>query len=287
MIIGENRNAVIENIKSALASEEYAAKVETGDPVLTTEQCTEIVDRYLHKRKTVSYRVKSYAARRLVNVGAKIINRDTELVGIEKLDGIKGGAFITSNHFNPLENTAIRTLVRKLGKKRLNIVSQITNFAMSGVIGYLMNYADTIPISANMHYTQRELVDILGEKISKNEFVLIYPEQEMWFNYRKPRPIKRGAYYYAAKLNAPVISCFVEMQDMPDMDNESFHKVKYIVHVLDVLYPDQRKSVRENSTEMCERDYRLKKQAYESAYGKALTYDFDDSDIAGWIGNVS
>lgn len=286
MIIGENRSAVIDNIKSALINGEYSAKVEINDPVLTTEQCTEIVNKYLTERKSVSYKVKSHAARRLVNVGAKIINRDTEIVGIEKLDGLADGAFITSNHFNPLENTAIRTLVRKLGHARLNIVSQITNFAMPGVIGYLMNYADTIPISANMHYSQRELVDILGEKISHNEFVLIYPEQEMWFNYRKPRPIKRGAYYYAAKLNAPVVSCFVEMRDLTEMDNESFHKVKYVVHVLDVIRPDPDKNVRENSNEMCERDYILKKQAYENAYGKPLTYDFDDGDIAGWIGET-
>lgn len=30
-------------------------------------------------------------------------------------------------------------------------------------------------------------------------------------------------------------------------------------------------------------DYRQKVAAYEQAYGKKLTYDFDESDIAGWI----
>ena len=35
----------------------------------------------------------------------------------------------------------------------------------------------------------------------------------MWYNYRKPRPLKQGAYYYAAKNNVPIISCFTEIID--------------------------------------------------------------------------
>ena len=109
----------------------------------------------------------------------------------------------------------------------------------------------------------------------------------MWFNYRKPRPAKRGTYYFAARLNVPVISCFIEMQDLPEMDNEEFHKVKFIVHVLDVLYPDPEKTDRENSIEMCEKDYALKRAAYEKAYGKPLDYTFESVDIAGWTGELS
>ena len=105
----------------------------------------------------------------------------------------------------------------------------------------------------------------------------------MWFNYRKPRPPKRGAYHFAAKLNAPVISCFVEMIDTPEKDTNEFFKVKYRIHILDVLYPDASLSVRDNSQSMCEKDYKLKKDVYERIYGKKLCYKFETDDIAGWI----
>ncbi|WMJ87240.1 hypothetical protein [Anaerocolumna sp. MB42-C2] len=105
----------------------------------------------------------------------------------------------------------------------------------------------------------------------------------MWFNYRKPRPLKRGAYYYAAANQVPIISCFVEIHDIRQKDNEQFYKTEYIMHVLKPIYPDNSKDIRENSLRMMETDYRQKREAYESAYGKKLYYEFGKDDIAGWI----
>ena len=119
--------------------------------------------------------------------------------------------------------------------------------------------------------------------ISKNQFILIYPEQEMWFNYRKPRPLKRGAYYYAAKFNVPIISCFVEIKNIGKKENKEFYKSKYVMHVLKPIYPDANKSIRENSIMMMNKDYEQKVEAYEKAYGKKIQYDFAYDDIAGWI----
>lgn len=279
MIIGEHREAVIDNIRNAAEAGEFYAKVEIDDPVLTPEQARAITDRHQAQRGTAPYRVKAWAARGIATAATAVLNRDTEIVG--DTDALKDGAIITSNHFSPLENTIIRHFVRKKGKRRLNIVSQVTNFAMGGFIGFLMNYADTIPLSPDLRYAGGALCDILGALLRKREAVLIYPEQEMWFHYRKPRPLKRGAYYFAAKLNVPVVCCFVEMIDCPEMDTERFHKVRYVLHVLDTLYPDPNKSVKENSCELCQRDYALKAAAYEKAYGKPLTYRFEPHDIAG------
>ena len=212
-----------------------------------------------------------------------MLNKESEIIGIENAEGIRGGAVVTSNHFSPVENTAVRLVAKKLGKKRINIVSQETNLAMPGAIGFFMNYADIIPISDNKHYLHNDFAQVLSELAKRDEYILIYPEQEMWFNYRKPRPFKRGAYYYAAKLGLPIISVFVEMQDLPERDTDEFYKVKFKIHILKTLYPDPQKSIKENSIEMCRADYEQKKAAYEAAYGKPLTYDFDETDIAGWI----
>ena len=105
--------------------------------------------------------------------------------------------------------------------------------------------------------------------MNRGEFVLIYPEQEMWFNYRKPRPPKRGAYYYAAKLNVPVISCFVKIINIDKRKSSEFCDVRHELYVLDPLIPDPSLSVRQNSLAMAEQDYRQKVEAYEKPTAKS------------------
>ena len=287
MIIGDNRSAVIENIKKFAESGEFHNKVEISDPVLTAAESKAVTDSYLENRSSLSFKIKSALGVALARAATRIVNKDTEIIGAEKIPKSIGGVLITSNHFGPLENTVIRHLTNSLGRKKLGIISQTSNFAMTGVIGFLMNYADTIPLSAEPHYLARDFLSVLKEKlVDKKEAVLLYPEQEMWFNYRKPRPPKGGAYFFAAKLGVPIVSCFVEITDLEEDDTDEFKKVKYTLHVLDVLYPDSEKSVKENTELMAARDYALKKQCYENVYGKKLTYDFEPSDIAGWKGSI-
>ena len=283
MIIGGDRLPVIENIKNCTRALDLNAKVEVGDPTLTPTEAKQITDRYLEKRKSFGFRFKSFIAVAIANAAGYFLNRDTEYVGEVDKDALRGGAIITSNHFSPLENTVIRSFVRKNGVKKLSVVSQVTNFAMGGFVGFLMNYASTVPLGTSARYLTRDLLGILEERMQKGDAVLIYPEQEMWFNYRKPRPHKEGAYYFASKLNRPVISCFVEMVDKDELDTIDFYKVKYRLHVLGVIYPDEALSVKENSRRMCQADYELKVRAYERIYGKTLSYGFESSDIAGWI----
>lgn len=284
MIIGVKRDIVIENIRQAVQRQEFHSKVEVDDPILTPQESKALSDRYVVQRTTRAFRCKAWLARKTANLLSRVLNRNTQILDLENLRGITGGAIVTSNHFSPIENTCIRYLACKQKKKRLNVVSQENNFMMPGFLGFLVNHADIIPITADPHYMQGKFQDILQELVEKKEYVLIYPEQEMWFHYRKPRPCKRGAYYYAAKLNVPVISCFVEQRELPKKDRENFYKVQYVIHVLKTLYPDPTKSVRENSYRMQKEDYAQKKAAYEKAYGKTLCYDFEPSDIAGWTG---
>lgn len=287
MIIGDNRIAVIKNIKNFAESGEFHNKVELGDPILTAQESRQITDEYIENRSHLTFKIKTAFAVTLARFATKKINKNTEIVGLEKIPENLEGVIITSNHFGPLENTVIRHLTNNLGRKKLAIISQTSNFAMTGPIGFLMNYANTIPISTEPRYLARDFMSVLKEKlIVKKEAILLYPEQEMWFNYRKPRPPKSGAYFYAAKLNVPIISCFVEIVDLDQDDTEDFKKVKYILHILDVLYPDADKSTKENTEFLAQTDYQLKKQCYENVYGKTLTYSFENSDIAGWKGTL-
>ncbi|MGC4018075.1 MAG: lysophospholipid acyltransferase family protein [Muricomes sp.] len=283
MIAGEKREEVISNIRRAVENGEFHCKVEVDDPFLTPEQKHSLLQRYVKKRKAWRFQVNTWIARCIANTASKKINGRTKVTGLKNIKGISGGAILTSNHFSPLDNTVLRTLALKMGKKKLCIVSHENNFAMSGWIGYFMNYTDTFPISEDKNYMTEHFEPLLQSFLEKKNLVLIYPEQEMWFNYRKPRPLKRGAYYYAAKFGVPVISCFIEIRNRNKLDIPGFYKVQYILHILPAIFPDPAKTIRENSLAMCEQDYRQKKGAYEKAYQKPLDYHFEPDDIAGWV----
>lgn len=283
MIIGNSKKAVIENIKNAIENDEHNKKVEVGDPELTQEQKRKIIEKYIENKDKLLYKIKNKIARIIINTVSAIQNRETEIIGIENIKGIKTGAIITSNHFNPLDSTVVQTAMKKVGKNRIYIVGQEENLAMKGFIGFIMNYADIIPISNQISYMKKEFPELIQNSLQKNDYILIYPEQEMWFNYRKPRRLKPGAYYYAAKNNVPIISCFVEIQNKNKKDNNEFYKVKYVIHILPPIYPEPNKTAKENSKIMMEKDYKQKQKAYEMAYNKKIDYNFKTEDIAGWI----
>lgn len=283
IIAGNDKDLVVENIKNAANSRQFYNKVEVNDPNISEETKKKLIEKYLNEHDTVKYKLKCWSACRMVDVATGIVNKKSRITGQENIKGVTGGAIITSNHFNPDDSTIIRKCIRKSSMKRLFIVSQDTNMAMSGFFGYLLNYADIIPITDNNEYMKTKFPHLIKSVLKANQYVLIYPEQEMWLNYKKPRPPKRGAYYYAARFMVPVISCFVEMKNTYEKATEQFYKVEYILHVLPTIYPDPDKSVRENSVIMMKKDYEQKKAAYEAAYGKKLDYDFEYDDIAGLI----
>ena len=256
-------------------------------PELDSTRRKKLLGKYVKQRNEIPYHYRNWLARRIVDFITFGVNANTKVVGAEKIKHIKSGAIITSNHFNPVDTTIIRYGIKKARRYRMFIVSQDTNFAMKGFLGFLMRYADEIPVSKDKDYMERHFYRTLNNLlVNKKEYILIYPEQEMWFNYRKPRPPKRGAYFYAAKFNVPIISCFVEMKDMDKDDTEEFKRVKYVLHILDPIYPDPEKNERDNSFDMMKKDYEQKKAAYEQIYKRPLDYAFSDSDIAGWKGTT-
>ena len=277
MIIGGSKKKVVANIKNAADNGRLNDKVEIGDPELDNTRRKKLLGNYVKQRNEIPYHYRNWLARRIVDFVTFGVNVNTKVVGADKIKHIKSGAI----------TTIIRYGIKKARRYRRFIVSQDTNFAMKGFLGFLMRYADEIPVSKDKDYMERHFYRTLNNLlVNKKEYILIYPEQEMWSNYRKPRPPKRGAYFYAAKFNVPIISCFVEMRDMDKDDTEEFKRVKYVLHILDPIYPDPEKSERDNSFDMMKKDYEQKKEAYEQIYKRPLDYAFSDSDIAGWKGTT-
>ena len=289
MIFGDNREAVIKNIQKAANKRDFTAKAEIGDPQMTLDERLKLVNDYWKNRKSFSSKINNQIGHAMLTTFAKTLAGSTEFKGLENLNNLPiGGAIVTANHFNQIDSLPIKLLANKM-HHQLSIVIEDTNLMLPGFFRYLMNYVGTIPLVQSASYIGNEFPKHLSNALAKNNWVLIYPEQEMWWNYRKPRKLQRGAYYFAAKQNVPVISLFIEISDLSKIEKKdsNFYETKYIVHVLQPIFPDVSLSANENAHKMMEQDYQQKVAAYEKIYGKKLNYDFTDWDIAGWRGHLS
>ena len=282
MIFGFHRRQVINNIKKNVAKKQFDAKAELHDPVLNNKETNKIVSKYWQCTKTISYRLFNPLVRVVFNIASQILTGRCSIDGIENLP-YSPTAFITGNHYNQFDVLLIGKLALKK-RQRLFIVVEASNLAMPHLIGWAVRNFDSLPIDHDFHYLSRIFPKKLAQVLSKPGWILIYPEEELWFNYRKPRPLKKGAYYYAAKFNQPIISTFTEIQatSKRELFQRDFYKTKKILHILPTIYPNPDLKIRENMQRMAEIDYRQKKAAYEKYYQRKLTTDFSYEDIAGF-----
>ena len=109
--------------------------------------------------------------------------------------------------------------------------------------------------------------------LNNGDYILIYPEQSMWWNYRKPKPLKNGAYKLAAKNNVPIIPIFITMQDSSKTGEDGFPIQEYIVNIEKPIYPNKDLSERENVEKMKSENFEIWKNVYERFYKIPLKYN--------------
>ena len=284
LLVTPGRELAIENIRRAVLEGRFNDKTEPFDPQISPQALKADILGYVSRLDSPVQKLKTAVARAVVDTWVRKWSEPVnEITGIRNLLTVQGPAFLTSNHFNPFDNGVHRTLSRLTWRDRLVAISQGTNFVMPGLNGFILRNIDVIPLIQDPSYMNGAFRTLMQRNLDRNRFILIYPEQEMWFNYRKPRPGKRGAFLFAAEYGVPVVPAFVEMVDLPEVVAPGFHDVKLILHVLPPIFPDPERSARENSFIMCQADYDAKVRCYEQCYGRPLTYEFSKEDIAGLI----
>ena len=198
--------------------------------------------------------------------------------GLDNLDAVKEGAFITCNHFNVCDNFAVYKVMQPLldrDKRCLYKVIREGNYtSFPGLYGYFFRHCNTLPLSENLS-TLKEFYAGVKVLIERKEKILIYPEQAMWWNYHKPRPLKDGAFNLAARNNAPVIPIFITFEDSDVTGSDGFPVQAYTLNILPAIYPDKDKSVKENSKLLREQNYNAWVKVYEEFYGKKLSYEIE------------
>lgn len=196
-----------------------------------------------------------------------------DVVGIEHFLSVKGGAILTCNHFNVADNYAVwRAIKPYMGRKRLWKVIREGNYTNPpAMFGFILRNCNTLPLSRNTE-TMKKFLSGIKVLLGRGEKILVYPEQAMWWNYRKPRPLKNGAFNFAVTNNVPVIPVFITMEDSQIVGGDGFNVQEYTVHFLPPIYPDENKTKSENVSIMKDKNYNAWVEVYENFYKTKLKY---------------
>jgi len=197
-----------------------------------------------------------------------------EIKGIEHFQNLTSGAIITCNHFNAFDSFAIQLAYDASNQKNrtfYRVIREGNYTSFPGFYGFLMRHCNTLPLSSNPN-TMKKFMASTGKLLQDGHFVLVYPEQSMWWNYRKPKPLKRGAYTLAAKNKVPVLPCFITMKDSDILGEDGFYVQEYTIHISPPIYPDPAKSSIQNASSMLNQNADVWQQIYEQEYQIPLQY---------------
>lgn len=196
-----------------------------------------------------------------------------EVRGIENFTAVKGGKIVTCNHFSVGDNYAVWVALRDcMGGKMLYKVIREGNYTNPPKpFGLFMRHCNTLPLSSRKA-TMVKFMKAVAQLLERGETILIYPEQGMWWNYRKPRPLQEGAFSLAVRNKTPVVPVFITMEDSDVLDADGFYVQEYTLHILPAIYPDETLSRMEAKSDMKRRNYEAWVKTYEEFYQKPLRY---------------
>lgn len=247
-------------------------------------------------RRSLGAKLKTKIAHTKAKIFLKAILKNKVMIikdikGIENWKNLDCGAVVTCNHFNAFDSFAIQEAYhasKQWPKRKFYRVIREGNYtSFPGFFGELMRHFYTLPLSSNLK-TMAKFTEANNTLLQKGNFILYYPEQAMWWNYRKPRPLKPGAFKFAAKNNVPVLPCFITMRDSDilgeelrksikaDIDEnfipDGFYIQEYTIHVGKPIFPDSKLDYKDNMEYLAKMNFEVWKNIYEKEYGMKLEY---------------
>ncbi len=196
-----------------------------------------------------------------------------DVLGAENLAGV-GGAMLTANHFSPLDSFIMHRAfdASKRKGKLYRIIKEGNYTSFPGFYGFLMRNCNTLPLSSNSA-TMRKLLRAVDTALKAGDCVLIYPEQSMWYNYRKPKPLKPGAFELAVRSGVPVVPAFITMADSDVIGPDGEPVQEHTVHIGAPIFPDESLPKKERAQKMMQENFEYNKSVYERVYGIELKYE--------------
>jgi len=266
-----SRLAILEKIKLYEENGWFDKDLEDDPP--TIELLPNQID-YLRKKITskikcfVANKIKRIYVNRLIKKKRLLIK---DILGIENWQNIKFGAIITCNHFSPEDSFVMEKVFQLSKKKKMYRIIREGNYTNPPVFKFFMRNCDTLPLSKNLH-TMGKCIKAVDTILQRGDNILIYPEESLWWNYRKPKPLKVGAFKFAAKNNVPVLPIFITMEDSDKIAENGFALQEYTVHILEPIYPDESLEMNLRIDDMMQKNYEAWVKVYEQVYGEKLVY---------------
>ena len=201
-----------------------------------------------------------------------------EIKGIENMRDLQSGAVITCNHFNAFDSFAMHAVYMASGQKKrtlYRVIREGNYTSFPGFYGFLMRHFYTLPLSSHPK-TMQKFIRATDQLLKEGNFVLIYPEQSMWWNYRKPKPLKPGAYRFSVKNHVPVLPCFISMKDSEILGGDGYPIQEYTITVGKPIWPDASLPYKDNIEMLTRENAAVWKEIYEREYPMPLEYQTGD-----------
>ena len=269
-----DRVAVIKRIEQYEREGKFDVDVEDDPPSRTL-----MPDEIDYLRRSPIAKLKTYIAYLKARKFLNYIIKEKHMIikevrGLENLKSLAGGAVVTSNHFNAFDTFALHYAYLLAGEKKrklYRVIREGNYTSFPGFYGYLMRHFYTLPLSSNVK-TMGAFNKATDKLLRDGNLVLIYPEQSMWWNYRKPKPLKPGAYRFAVKNNVPVLPCFITMRDSDIMGADGYPVQEYTIHIERAIYPNASLSYKDAIAELMEKNSAVWREIYEREYSMPLVY---------------
>ena len=179
-----DRVAILQKIKEYERAGRFDEDVEDDPPAPVL-----MPDDIDYLNRSIAQRAKTKVAFKLAHRLVDNLIKDKKLIikeirGIENFRNLDSGALITCNHFNAFDSFAIQLAYEAADQNdrtfyRVIREGNYTNFP--GFYGFLMRHCNTLPLSSNLD-TMKKFFDATTKLLKDGNFVLVYPEQSMWWN---------------------------------------------------------------------------------------------------------
>ena len=241
---------------------------------LTLDEVDYLTEKTSNKiNRTLAYSSATKFLKSLLKDNKLIIK---EIKGMENLQNVDSGAIITCNHFNPFDVFSLEKIFRDSGqdkKRRLYKVIREGNYTnFPGLYGFLFRNCDTLPLASN-----KSVMIAVNVILQRGDFILIYPEQSMWLNYKKPKPLQNGAFKLAVKNKCPIIPIFICFENSDIIGEDGLPVQAYTINIEKPIYCDNNLTDRENVELLKNQNYNIWKNIYEDFYKLPLIYTTKNS----------
>ena len=185
--------------------------------------------------------------------------------GRKNLRKVKG-AITVSNHVSYLDTLIVK---ETFGFGRVYLTGASHN-SKRGVGGKILRLGGFLPLNGTFE-AYKNLDAAISELLKKGKFVHFNPEQAMWVDYEKPRPMKIGAFRFAVKNTVPVVPMFIQFRKSRVRRAVGVTPA-VTVQVMPPLYGNPDLPVRERAEDLRKRTEAAYRAQYEKYYKRKLTY---------------